>query len=284
MRTTTLGELGNNLPIGILQGENKNVLQKAFELRPFKTRVDRHLGKWKLANASKYDEGQMTSSLVAKLLSLLLINVGDSAFPLDPEGDSPPESEVKLYNWHADDVMVAYLRARINALGPEMQLAMSCANPNCDYHTDAAIFDLNTTEVRVAENIEDLFSWVDLHEPFVCRDGKTVIKRVKLGPVMWSSLCQPGVLLNAAMGGFDSRSMQDSIHAINGGEPYKMTPGEIDEIGKRDFLRLEQQAQEHSAGAAMQTTVICPKCGFPNVNALQWSYDDFFGLSSLSET
>jgi len=275
MKKTTLAELGSRLPIGFQEG---NTLQKDFGLRPFKTKVDRHLAAWIKNNAGKHDDVTLEACKVAKLLSLLVSHVNGAACPVTPQGDSTPEFEAQIYNWFFADVMYAYMYARVEALGSTMLLPVVC--PNCRYSTEEAKVDLSTTEISTVESVEELYKWVDLQHPLLLRDGRTTLQSVKIGPVRWSTYCKPGVLASE-VAAFDPTSLRDSICAINrdDSKAYSMTNAEIDELHKLDFERINHQAGAVLAGPDITTTVRCPSCNFPITGLLQWTYNFFFGLS-----
>lgn len=279
MKTYTLQDLGPRLPIGI---PHNGGLQKSFTLRPFKTKIDRHLAKWIKDNADR-DPLVLEAMKVGKLISLLVSSVGDMAFAVDEKGNSPAEQEAKIYNWFMADVMYLYMYARCQAVGSKMTLPIAC--PNCKYSTTDAVFDLNHTEVLVVEDVKQLTKWIKLQDPFLLRDGKTRVNSVKLGPVKWSTYCKPGVL-DAEIDTFDPDSLRDSICAINNDDQraYTMTDAEIDELSKRDFTRINQTTAEVSAGPDIRTVIPCPSCNFPITSPLQWTYDFFFDGSFHVET
>lgn len=281
MYTTTLGELGPQLPIGSIQGGE---LVKGFELRPFKSRIDRHLGQWKEANGERYGTGQLLACQVAKLLSLIVAKYGNDALSIGDDGNSTAAGELAVHKWYFSDVMYLYLFARVHSLGNEMEHPVACPANRCGFKTDAAIFDLNTIDVRVADSTDDLYCWVKLRRPYVLRDGKTKLNQVKLEPVRWATMAKPGVL-GGSMAQVAVVTLQDSICAINGNDnEYRMTPDEIDEMQKVDRVVINRQANKVAAGVDLETTIECPKCGMQIANPLDWTYDYFFDASLPLET
>jgi len=287
LRITTLKEFGPQLPIGMLEG---TTLQKNFTLRPFKGWVDRSLGLWREANGDRYTSQQMAACMVGKLLSLLVEQAGKKAFALTKEKDSTPESELSLYQWNMCDVIYAYVYARKQALGNELRVPIGCTNPNCKYVDPSAVFDLDTLEVRSAENLDDTFAWVSLTSPIMARDGKTKISSIRVEPLKWTVMTQPGFIggTNQHMDAVSLQSAAVAINkheksAVNGvereGYPYTLVESEVDEITKRDYLIINERIGELSMGIDITTAIPCPKCGMVIINPLDWEYGNFFGSS-----
>jgi len=290
LRTTTLQELGPRFPIGFVANAG---LEKAFQLRPYKGKIDRLLGLWKQANGQKYSEDSMMTRMVAKLVSLLCEQAGSRANAFDENGDSTPATELWVHQWNLADVIYMYVYARVQALGTSLQVPCMCENPKCK-KTSVGDFDLNTLEVRVAESVEDTFMWYDLKEPIQSRDGKKILS-FKIEPIKWATLTKPGIV-GSMDAEIDIVSLQDSIIAINkhlktthngetlDGIPYQVVPSEIDELGKADLTILNKQVAEMSLGIDVHTEVTCPHCAYPIFNPLNWDYSYFFGTSFQPET
>lgn len=281
MQTTTLKEWGARLPIGFPKGKG---LEKTFALRPFKAKVERHLGNWKEANGGKYNAGQLLAMQTAKLLSLLISQAGSTQLAVADDGDSSAASELEIHKWFFSDVMYAYIFSRVQSLGSELESPVVCPMNSCGF-SGMGQFDLNSVEVTVADSVEELYSWVDLQRPFLLRDGQTQCKSVRVGPVRWATMTKPGVLAGN-MSAIALSSLQDSICAVNRKEdqPYQLSESELDEMEKIDRVRIDRLAGKASAGVDLNTTMKCPQCGAPIVNPLDWTYDSFFGSSLPLET
>lgn len=275
MRTTTLGELGAQLPIGRPNGEK---LDKGFKLRTFKSRIERHLGVWEESNRNTLDPGQLLSMKVAKLLSMLVEEIGGKAISVAEDGSSTAEGELSVHNWYFSDVMYLYLFARVQSLGPELEHPVACSAGKCDFKTDSAKFDLSTVDVRVADSPKDLSVWVPLKRPFKVRND-IVLNQVKIEPLRWSTMAKPGVLGGSTMT-ITQESLQDCICAINGDDKeFRLLPTEMDEMEKIDRVRINRFANKVAAGIDLETNLTCPKCGTVISNPLNWTYDYFFDAS-----
>jgi hypothetical protein len=281
LRRTTIGEQGPKLPIGTLQG---NQLVKDFQLRPYKSRIDRALGDWLEANQSKYSSAPvLEAAKVAKFCSLICAQLGSRAMALTTDGDSPPEAEVGMYSaWYAD-VMYLYVFARIQALGPQLEVNFVC--PACNQPAKG-IYDLNTMEVDVIDDAADLSSWAQLQRPIRDRNGKKVSK-LKLRPITWATMLKPGVF-SGVMDQITQAGLEDCICGTDATEGESMlTQGEIDDLERIDIVGLNHQTQNLAAGLELKTSVTCPHvdtttekpCGYTDEDAMNWTFDYFFGSS-----
>lgn len=269
MITTTVKELGMQLPVGVLKDGK---LEKAFSLRPYKSKVDRYLNIYREAN-----EGRTMAHLAAKFLSLIVESAGGVAYPLAQSGDSTVDSEGKIYSWYFADVLYAYLYSRIVNVSELIEVPYRC--PRCGTKGIAKA-DLWTTEVKVIEKVEELSTWVDLNDGFKLENGKTC-KRIKLHPVKYQAMFAAGSG-NSGVGGLSYAQLRESIAAVDETPPgYTIKDSEIDDIGKMDMLRIDRQAAIVSAGPDMRTSIDCPKadCGVQIKDALNWAFDPFFDSS-----
>ena len=90
--------------------------------------------------------------------------------------------------------------------------------------------------------------------------------------------------------------MQDCMCVTNATEGTEgdmpLNRAEIDEIERIDTVRSNHETQDIAAGPALITSVACPHkddkgkaCGYVNEDAMNWSFDYFFGSSlPMSET
>lgn len=268
MRTTTIKELGSKLPIGELAN---GVLHKDFTLRAYKGRVDRHLAVWREAN-----EGKSMAHLAAKYLSLIVAAAGRSAFELTPDGNSNAEQEFKVGDWYFADAMYLYVYSRIVSVSEWIEVPFMC--PKCK--TQGVLkADLRSTEVRVLESPAELSTWVELQDGFKI-DGK-LVRRLKLHPVRFRAMTLPGQG-QTDVGSLTYSQLRESIVEMEGTQPGTIpTDADLDELTKRDLLRIDRQTSTVAAGIDLRTVVTCPKesCGFKVRDALNWAFDPFFDAS-----
>ena len=270
MRTCTFKELGAKLPVGVLADGQ---LHKDFTLRPYKGRVDRHLAVWREAN-----EGKSMAHLAAKYLSLVVASIGNEALTLTGDGDSTSEQVFKVSDWHFADAMYLYVYSRIVNVSELIEVPYRC--PRCG--TRGIIkADLLSAEVRVMENPAEMYTWVDLHDGFKIASAPKPIKRIRLQPIRFRAMFQAGAS-QAEVGSFTYMQLRESIVELEGAPAgYIVQDSELDELTKKDLLRIDRQTNSVMAGPDLRTTVECPKadCGIKIRDALNWAFDPFFDSS-----
>lgn len=278
MRKTTLGEYGLKLPIGVYADRKFN---KDFKLRTYKSVIDRHLADWDEANEGKFSSpAAKLAGRVPKFLSLICEDFGGVAIPPDAEGNSTPEQELRFYQIYYADVMYAYVFARLQ-MDHRLEVPFTC--PKCK-ERQRGIFDLRTLDVDVMEEGDPIERWVDLKHPFKTRDGKQV-KKVRVRPVLWAAMMQPGVF-SGLMSQISYSALKGCIAGVDCMEgDYQLTEKELDEVARVDVVTINRLAGTMAAGIDLETHVECCKCKHMNTDALNWTFDDFFGGSlPMSET
>jgi hypothetical protein len=282
MKKTTLGELGPQLPIGQLVG---NKFEKEFVLKPYKAKIDRLIGLWKQTQMKTYNsnDAQLGAKIVPKFLSLICERVGTKTMPVTDKGDSTAEAELWVSKWPMSDVLYMYIYTRVVALDPMLKVPAACGTMGCDFKANSAEFDLRTLEVRYSETINDTFEWVKLTTPIKNRDGSLTIREVRVEPVSWLTVVNRGAP-SSVSSPFSTFALRESIKAINKGESkdgtsYTLIEDEMDELSKRDLIKLDQVCGDLSLGIDITTKIDCPKCGTPMLNLLDWDFESFFDLS-----
>lgn len=280
MRITTAKDLGTALPIGVVQGKE---LVKEFTLRPYKSRVDRLMNLWREAN-----EGRHVGYEVAKLVALLVENVGKRAYALTEAGDTTPEQDLRVLDWWFGDVMYVYLRIRIQAVGARMSVPYACPHAfqgrPCGHRAEAKA-DLEEVEVRVIESVAELKAWVKLIDGFSLSDEPKIrVSKLRLQPIPFRAFTLPGGSVEGAEA-IGYNQIREAVCEVAGAGPeYILTDADLDEVSKRDQLAINRQAGQVTAGPLLRTTITCPRCSAEIVAALDWSYNNFFDHSvPLSE-
>jgi hypothetical protein len=269
MKTITVKELGSTLPIGMWDGKT---LHKDFSLRPYKSKIDRHLNAWREAN-----EGKHIAWEVVKFLSLIIESAGDQVLRLDDKGDSTEESMAKVLDWSFGDVMYMYLFAR-KIVCNELTIKYGCPNDKCTVKAAEKNVDLSSVEVVVIESVKDCRFWVELIDGFRLSNTK-LCKKIQLKSIPFKTL----LLQGATQGFVDSlgySQLREAIISVDGGgDNYVLTDEELDEMGKLDQLRLNRYSGKLTGGPKLQTTITCDKCKQPIVRAIDWRYEHFFDSS-----
>ncbi len=288
MKTLTIKDNGYKLPIGVLStadgnGKGKRLIRD-FTLRPYKSSIDRNISDWIEANESKYPtRAVFIAARVAKFVSLICSQFGDTAWALDKDKNSTPEQELAIYGMYYCDVMYVYYMARIAALGPSYEFPYVCPDKKCAAHGGSKIiFDLSSTDVDILEDNDPLDKWIRLIHPFKNREGR-LVKKLKLAPARWGLTSQPDFY--GATEGVSVSILRECVRAIDSQDGnYELTNEEIDEIHHTDVINIDRMTKTLAPGLDLQTKVECI-CGKTLLNPVNWTPDFFLGSSlPISET
>jgi hypothetical protein len=272
MKTVTVKELGPELPIGFLSKKSGKLI-KSFSLRPHVARVARYMAMWSEAN-----EGKSIALQVAKLLSLLVSEAGETVYPVGADGDSSPEVVIKFLDWNFADVMYVYLWARV-LVCQEMTVSYGCPNTKCSLVTAEATIDLKSIEVLCVEKPDECRFKVELKQGFKLKNGKHC-KWLLLKSVPFRVLMEAGASQGNVDEGISYSTMREVICDLDGGGAgYVITDPELDQLPYLDLISINRQAGRLAAGPKLRTTIKCDKCQQPIERALDWRYDHFFDSS-----
>jgi hypothetical protein len=271
IKTTTLGELGPVLPLGI---RKDGTWHKSIVVKKWRLKEERELGRLK--------EEQRQSSM-AQFVAMVLASMADTLGPHNFSSNIKHEEKLlHISNAYIPDVFYAYIWLRVKSLGNELNLNITCPNQRCN-HSFPFAADLNTIEVRTAEKIEDAMWDYDLKEPFTIRGN--AVKGFQFGPPRWSVMEGMKGIGSANTGGAKAELILGSIQNIvkeNGEtEQLALAMHELDEMCKTDIERITKDLDVHAIGPEMAVDGKCPKCGQEFKSAINWGYDNFFGISSM---
>lgn len=263
---TTLGELGNQLPVG--QNE-QSVLYKVLEVKPWKLKNERELGELR----DKHREANL-----AQYISMVLGSMCTSFGATDLSSMSMSDKRARMGRMYMGDMFYAYMWLRCSALGAKMDTNLSC--PSCAAKFKAPI-DLNSTEVICAKDAAAL-DWVyTLLDPIEVQG--TRVTRFDMGPARWRTL--EGADFNSGLNTGAAKSMiiRGSIVKMPELERGSFSEDDLDELSKRDLETITRAIDEHSIGPDMSIETQCLRCRSDMKVSLDWGFDSFFSISSPSE-
>ncbi len=267
IQTTTLAELGPQLPIGTHDPAGGGLL-KEMAHRRWSLKLEKELGKLRSQNRR---------ANVGKFVSIVLTTLYERLGALSLAGGAQPNNlnqhVSQLGQMWAADALYAWIWLRGQVLGPELTLELTC--PACvDAKTVKA--DLGSLEVRIAHRLEAT-RWVyDLAEPLTIRGAK--VERLQMGPPRWDTF----VKMKSAdqdTGGQKAEVIFASIQGVVGQENIALAPHEIDELGKLDIERITASIEANHFGPNMMVETKCPDCQREIRAPIDWRYDSFFGVS-----
>lgn len=278
--TKTAKEQGYNLPIGIVQGAN---LVKPFSLGDISPDVEREVGRYREENADL-----PATIVVSKLISCILTSVGGADFGTKKDGKemTPDEKLLEIRKMYMADVYYMYLVARMKELGNDYVIPYVC--PFCGIRAPKMSCDLESMDVVNALSVEALRHEANLRIGIKMRDG-SVKKKVYLSPILWfeferkeiGEIGSNEMLLKLFM-------LEKAITGVEGAESIPLSPEEFNTMKKIDRELAGEQLGEMNAGPTLVVSGQCPgkkagkPCGREYNYPVNWDYDHFFSISSLS--
>jgi len=279
--TKTAKEQGYNMPIGTIHGTE---LVKPFALSDITPEVEREVGKFREENAEL-----PATVVVSKLISCILTSVGDQDFRVKKNGEerTPDELLMEVRKMYLADVYYMYLVARMRELGNDYVVPYVC--PHCGIRDQSMKCDLSSMDVVSAVNVEALRHEVDLKVGLRYRDG-SIKKKLFLSPIMWYMFEGPEVseiganemLLKLFM-------LEKSITGVEGVKgAIMLNQEEFNTMKKLDREIASEQLGNMNAGPTLTVSGKCPgkvggrPCEKPFEYPVNWDYDHFFSMSSLS--
>jgi len=139
--STTMAELGDKMPIGILDGEGR--LHKDIVTKPWKTRDERELGK-KLGSDAQ----------ISDHVPIVIANMCSRIGPHNMDTLDDPQKSLIVSTMYMADVFYLYALLRMKAMGPRLPLTVNCPRGGCGV-TFPYIGDLTSVEVVAVDDIDD---------------------------------------------------------------------------------------------------------------------------------
>lgn len=257
----TINENGSVFPIGL----NGN---KEFSVRPWRMKEEKEIGDLRDKN-SKINFASFTGIVLSHMCNSW---AGNDFSQMKLE-----EKRIIVGQTPAQDVLYAWMFLRVNSLGKECNMKLTC--PKCDEVFDF-VADLGSAEVRTAEKEEECFFTYKLRDPFEIRSK--LVEEIVFGPSTWSTFENLNIGANMInTGSAKSDIIRGSIKEIPGVEACRILgPNELDNMSKYDLERISLKLDEEAPGVNFAIEALCTKCGKEFVDSLNWRYDDFFGTSS----
>lgn len=262
-----LKDLGPRLPLGVIDSSGAYV--KDLAVRPWRLKEERELGEIR---------DQNRDANVAQFVSMVLGTMCTRIGTHELETIKLPERRVIVSQMFMGDVFFAYIWLRIQALGPELKVDLTCPNCSSKFPFSA---DLETIEVTSAETLSDALWEYKLHHPFSLRSRQ--IERLQLGPARWNGLEMMSNSGSLNTGAAKAGIIRASVHGIpdKDGKFTSTALGEyeLDEMSKRDIEEISNQIDKHAIGANMAIEGKCTKCRYSFKMPIDWGYDGFFAVS-----
>lgn len=201
----------------------------------------------------------------------------------------PDERRMLLINqMEFPNVMYAYIYLRVEELGPELRMDITC--PTCGKLNKDYVADLQTLEIMVKDSDtkdkpgHQRNGVYDLSKPIVLDDGK-IITKIRYGVSKWEAMesaqqedlentgRMKRMLLKSSILGFETEA--GPIETFVEADPT------IKKLKKVDFEKLLREVTENNGGPHMAIGGVCIHCKKEWAKTLDWSWDYFFDSSSL---
>jgi hypothetical protein len=261
---TTLAKLGAQLPIGQVTADGR--LVKDFKLRPFRFKEEREVEKLR-------DKPISMGRFVSGLLGILV----EEVCGLNIQKLSDVDRALHFGRMWMPDVLYLYIYLRTQALGEILPMTIPCRACRAAFQLDG---DLTGLDVRIVERPEQIDSHVTLTTGISYRG--TLRRELRTRPVVWSAFEDEDINDKAAV---KLSMFQNSIVGMEGiaDEEMAVVPDvAFDDMTKRDVEILTRHLEHNTPGPQMVVEAECPKCRTEWFWPIDWSYDHFFGSSSLS--
>ena len=267
--TTTLSELGFELPVGTEPATGADVRGRAFAFKSWRASDERVVG----AMRDK-DRSMTQGSYVAAVLAHFLTEWGHHDFAsMDAKS-----RRLVLNQSFAADVFAAWMQLRRQVLGDECTIDVACTACRAQFGYDV---QLGTVEVRTLPDGTRTAS------PFSLRDGfewrGELRKAGILRPVRWAvyeSLGKGGGSIN--VGEMKLALLASAVSGLAGVEGALHLPSAALDLTKYDLETLTLQVDETQPGPDLSIEDKCPECGTDFRRTMPWTYDAFFSVRSSS--
>lgn len=276
MRLLTLQELGNQLPIPAESG------RQSFAFRT-----------WRLPEEKKISElrnkHKNLGKFVRETFAFMLSDFGGRKMESMDEG----EKKLLLNQMPFANIFYMWMYLRYEALGEQLKMApLDC--PHCAGEVKDVVADLNSLEIKCGGFVQaEDGTWSEDPKQGRTKDyklkkpiqiGDVTVHSVRLGYTPWDAM-ERLPINERNFGSIKEAMMTASILGGLAEESDTLLPLQKDlvlkNLSKRDIEGYYDQLDEHNGGPVLAMTIPCPHCGKEFLQPLNWTYEYFFGNSSL---
>lgn len=269
-KTTTLGELGNQLPI--FDGSDN----LSFSFKEWDMDVEEQL-------SDLQEDSENVGTFVRSMMNLLL----DEFKGKDYQSLSKEEKVMALSQLHFPNMMYMYMALRVEELGHELHFdsvkCSQCGKENKDFIADMRGLDVDCKGEGHTHTVDyELKRPITLENP---NGGTTIVTGVKIGVSKWDSL-ESVPTEKAQNAGFVKKAIFNSAitGAYNNGELIEKfidLKTLVRKIKKFDIERIGKKVVDNNGGPDMKLSGTCQHCRKDFETQINWGYESFFDSSSL---
>jgi len=154
--------------------------------------------------------------------------------------------------------------------------------PGCGRMNNNFTASLGGLDIDVPDDDDDLISKYDLKKPFkIADEDADNVKFIKFTRTPWFAMDTADDEVTTNQGKIMELMFTKSIVGTDAEEGFIDVEVINKKIRKRDFEFLSNSIQKHNAGPSLSIEGKCHYCPTKFFRQLDWSYDVFFGSSSL---
>lgn len=263
---TTLRELGNKLPIEI-----KNKKDQFFKFKNWGMEEEKAIAKLKSDNPNM-------GRFISKLMYLLLDTLHGEDF-----GGQEEKNKILIINqMPMANILYMFIYLRFDQLSEDIAMGFHC--PNCQKLIKNWVADLGDLDVDCKINDWEETVTYKLKKPITLSKGDQLIDNLKLSVAKWDAMerADEKVATNDAIR--QEHQLRSCLKGSEGFEGFLDPLEVINKLRKIDLEYIQKTISDHNAGPSIQAEVQCDRCQHKYLQMIDWSYDSFFGASSLPQT
>lgn len=261
MKKVTLKELGPCLPIPVPGLQN--------QFFKFKN--------WGLAEEKKIGEIKRKSNhmgpFVNEVLSMMLEECGG----IDFTKKETHEKKYEIHKMPMMNILYLWIYLRYDQLDEEIRMNVGC--PGCGRVNQNFVANLQGLDIEVPEQDDANTIEYKLRKSFEV-DGK-LISSFKINRTTWGCMDSADDETTTNQGKIMEIMFKNSICGVNDETGYMDVDKILQNVKKIDIEHLSNAIQKHNAGPTLSVEGKCSFCPTTFFKTIDWSYDSFFGSSSL---
>jgi len=265
-----LKECGNNLPVIRMDAAKQFIKNRSFTFMDWDMEVEEKLADVKASTKT-------VGGFVSEMMKTLLDQFCGTSFQDKNDG----EKSLILNQMEFVNVMYMYIYLRTEEMGYELKLPVTC--PTCRFEMQDFVADLRTFEIHVKNEGHKREKEFILTRPICIQEE--MITSFMIGHSKWEAMENAAMEFSqneAKIKQLLYKSSIVSFHNDKGVITKFLNPDDvIKKMKKIDIEKIANVIQDHNAGPLMALEGKCTKCKASWYKMLDWSYDFFFGSSSL---
>lgn len=261
----TLKDLQNTLPI-----HDKEKTDQTFTFR-----------EWGMAEEEKLAKMKGENPTMGKFVSSVLCLMLKSLHGEDFEGLEEKKKKLVINQMHSGNVLYLYMYLRYDQIDDRLALGFKC--PFCAHDIKEYVVSLNDLDVDCKHGQYEDHEEYDLRKPITLEKGSQLVETLKLGLTKWDTIERAEHSnVTREYEGMKS-ALLSGIAGVKGVDGFVNVDEIVSKLRKVDIEYIHAKLSKHNAGPDIQVEVKCDKCGNKAFQTIDWTFDSFFGVSSLPQ-